>query len=72
MAGYTCAGRVGQVPRQDSGMGRGGVGGVLQGENLGRSLCCPSSKAGDKDFDPVVSPTCVYWILLYARLCARH
>lgn len=31
----------------------------------------PTSKAGDKDFDPVVSPTCVYWILLYARLCAR-
>lgn len=41
-------------------------------ENRISSLCCPSSKAGDKGFALMIPPTCVEWILLCARLNAGH
>lgn len=66
-----CAGRVGQVPKQgtDWGMGRGGVSGEPQGDH-GSSLCCPSSKAGDKDFDSRhLSSMCVLDTVVCQALC---
>lgn len=50
-------------------MGRGEVSGEPQGDH-GSSLCCPSSKAGDKDFDSRhLSSMCVLDTVVCQALC---
>lgn len=73
MARYSCAGPTGQVSRKgrDPGVGKAGL-----VENLRRTKSAYPVvllvKQETKTFALMISPTCVDWILLCARLCAGH